>query len=174
MSVWCSGRGGFARGIGHGFEPRQPRSVATLREKMRDLRLGDGDGWLVGRWGLSYKKSFFRFLRAAPENLSAGGWLKRPPALGLYAGGRTTASTETICDGTRSLAGAPPASKDPFYPPAQIVCGLVEALCRAPNKTHGKKSLSCILFSDARQWIFAVRFNFGRTTKIFFLPPLLQ
>jgi hypothetical protein len=23
------------------------------------------------------------------------------------------------------LAGAPPASKDPFYPPAQIVCGLV-------------------------------------------------
>jgi hypothetical protein len=41
------------------------------------------------------------------------------------AGGRTTASTETICAGTRSLAGAPPASKDPFYPPAQIVCGLV-------------------------------------------------
>jgi hypothetical protein len=46
-------------------------------------------------------------------------------ALGLYAGERTTASTETICAGTRSLAGAPPASKDPFYPPAQIVCGLV-------------------------------------------------
>jgi hypothetical protein len=38
MSVWCSGRGGFTRGRGHEFEPRQPRSVATLREKMRDLR----------------------------------------------------------------------------------------------------------------------------------------
>jgi hypothetical protein len=80
----------------------------------------------------SYKKSFFsiyfRFLRADPENLSAGGWLKRPPALGLYAGGRTTASTETICAGKRSLAGAPSASKDPFYPPAQIVCGLVKQI----------------------------------------------
>jgi hypothetical protein len=43
MSVWCSGRGGFARGRGHGFEPRQPRSVATLREKMT----GTG-GWLAG------------------------------------------------------------------------------------------------------------------------------
>jgi hypothetical protein len=58
---------------------------------------------------------YFRFLRADPENLSAGGWLKHPPALGLYAGGRTTASTETICAGTRSLAGTPPASKDLFY-----------------------------------------------------------
>jgi hypothetical protein len=149
MSVWCSGRGGFARGRGHGFEPWQPRSVATLREKMLDLRRGrvanhgnrgasrlyakkcvtcDGDGWLAGRWGLSYKKSFsvyFRFLSTDPENLSVGGWLKRSPALGLYASGRTTASTETICAGTRSLAGAPPASKDPFYPPAQIICGLV-------------------------------------------------
>jgi hypothetical protein len=86
MSVWCSGRGGFARGRGHGFEPRQPRSVATLREKMRDLR-----------------------------RRRVGGW-------------RTTASTETICAGTRSLADAPPASKDPFYPPAQIVCGLVSVL----------------------------------------------
>jgi hypothetical protein len=33
-----------------------------------------------------------------------------------------------------------------------------EALCRAPNKTHGKE---CVLFSDARQRFFAVRFNFG-------------
>jgi hypothetical protein len=34
------------------------------------------DGWVAGRWGLSYKKSFFvyfRVLRADPENLSAGG-----------------------------------------------------------------------------------------------------
>jgi hypothetical protein len=51
MSVWCSGRGGFERGGGHRFEPRQPRSVATLHEKMCDLRLDDGghvSGWLVG------------------------------------------------------------------------------------------------------------------------------
>jgi hypothetical protein len=84
-------------------------------------------GWPVG--SLLYKKIvavYFRFLSADPENLSAGGWLKRPPALGLYAGGRTTASTETICASTRSLAGAAPTNKDPFYPPAQIVCGLVQ------------------------------------------------
>jgi hypothetical protein len=56
MSVWCSGRGGFARGRGHGFEPRQPRSVATLREKICDLT-GTG-GRLAG--GVSpIKKSFF-------------------------------------------------------------------------------------------------------------------
>jgi hypothetical protein len=47
-----------------------------------------------------------------------------------------------------------------------------EALCRALNKTHGNESLPCGLFSDARQRIFAVRFNFGRTAKIFF--PSLQ
>jgi hypothetical protein len=47
MSVWCSGRGGFTRGRGHGFEPRQPWSVATLREKMRDLIMSTG-GWLAG------------------------------------------------------------------------------------------------------------------------------
>jgi hypothetical protein len=108
-----------------GFEPRQPRSVATLRGKCATC---DGDVWVAGRCGLSYIKSFFvyfRFLSADPENHSVGGWLKRPPALGLYAGGRTTACTKTICAGTRSLACAPPASKDPFYPPAQIVCGLV-------------------------------------------------
>jgi hypothetical protein len=69
------------------------------------------------------------------ENLSAGGWLKRPPALGFYAGGWTTASTETICAGTRSLAGAPPASKDPFYPPAQIVCGLVRHIFKNGGST---------------------------------------
>jgi hypothetical protein len=45
MSVWCSGRGGFAWGRGHGFEPRQPRSVATC-----DLMTGTG-GWLAN--GLS-------------------------------------------------------------------------------------------------------------------------
>jgi hypothetical protein len=75
MSVWCGGRGGFRRGRGHEFEPRQPRSVATLREKIRDLRLDDWDGWLAG--GVSpIKKVFsvyFRFLSADPENLSAGG-----------------------------------------------------------------------------------------------------
>jgi hypothetical protein len=63
MSVWCSGRGGFARGRGHGFEPRQPRSVATLREKMRDLQGDDGDRWVAG-WpvgSLLYKK-FFLFI----------------------------------------------------------------------------------------------------------------
>jgi hypothetical protein len=113
--------------------------------------------------GLSYKKKFFFclfwFLSADPENLNAGGWLKSPLALGLYAGGRTTASTETICAGTRSLVGAPPASKDPFYPPAQIVCGLVwrgtllvsvgtkwglrfDAKCRCPSS----KSPSLVLF----------------------------
>jgi hypothetical protein len=51
------------------------RSVATLHEKMCDLRLVDGDGWVVGRWGLSYRKSFFavyfQFLSADSENLSA-------------------------------------------------------------------------------------------------------
>jgi hypothetical protein len=30
MSVWCSGRGGFARVGGHRFEPQQQRRVATL------------------------------------------------------------------------------------------------------------------------------------------------
>jgi hypothetical protein len=35
-----------------------------------------------------------------------------------------------------------------------------EALCRAPNKTHDKESLPCVLISDTRQRIFAVRFNF--------------
>jgi hypothetical protein len=54
MNVWCSGRGGFARGRGHGFELRQPRSVATLREKMRDLRRVGG--WLAG--GVSPMKKF--------------------------------------------------------------------------------------------------------------------
>jgi hypothetical protein len=65
-----------------------------------------------------------------------GNW--RPPALGPYAGGRTTASTETICAGTRSLAGAPPASKDPFYPPAQIVCGLVWGPRRRRERAEGE------------------------------------
>jgi hypothetical protein len=108
---------------------------ASCEVEVTGLNHGNGGasrlyGWVAGQWGLSYKKVFsvyFRFLRADAENLSASGWLKRPPALGLYAGGRTTANTETICAGTRSLAGAPPASKDPFYPPAQIVCGLVAA-----------------------------------------------
>jgi hypothetical protein len=36
-----------------------------------------------------------------------------------------TASVETICAGTRLMAGVPPASKDLFYPPTQIVCALV-------------------------------------------------
>jgi hypothetical protein len=85
------------------------------------------------QWGPSYKKVFFAvyfwFLSADPEKLSAGGRLKCPPALGSYAGGRTPASTETICASTSSLAGAPPASKYPFYPPAQIVCGLVAHTC---------------------------------------------
>jgi hypothetical protein len=42
MSVWCSGKGGFVRGGGRRFEPRQPRSDATLHEK------SDGDGWVSG------------------------------------------------------------------------------------------------------------------------------
>jgi hypothetical protein len=68
-----------------------------------------------------------------------------------------------------------------------------EALCRALNKTHGNESLPCVLFlthgkdslacvliSGARQrffsfphfcnkrpLVFAVRFNFRRTAKIF-------
>jgi hypothetical protein len=67
------------------------------------------------------------------KTFSAGRWLKRPPTLGLYAGGRTTASTETICAGTRSLAGAPPTNKDPFYPPAQIVCGPVVTKKKKPT-----------------------------------------
>jgi hypothetical protein len=100
MSVWCSCRGGFARGRGHGFEPRQPRSVAALREKIARL----AGGWLAG--GVSpIKKFFFLFI------------------FGFYVLTRKT--SVTICAGTRSLAGAPPASKDPFYLPAQIVCGLV-------------------------------------------------
>jgi hypothetical protein len=48
MSVQCSGRGGFARGGGHKFEPQQPRSVATLREKHVTC---DGDEWVAGWWG---------------------------------------------------------------------------------------------------------------------------
>jgi hypothetical protein len=43
MGVWCNGRGGFARGRRHEFEPHRSRSVTTLREK------NDGDGgWSVG------------------------------------------------------------------------------------------------------------------------------
>jgi hypothetical protein len=86
-------------------------------------------GWLA-RGVPPIQKVFFvvhfRFLSANPENLSAVRWLKHPPELGPYAGRWTPAITETICAGTRSLAGAPPTSKDPFYPPAQIVCGLVK------------------------------------------------
>jgi hypothetical protein len=55
MSVWCSDRGGFARGGGHRFKPRQSCSVATLREKMRDLMTGTG-GCLVG--GVPLPNSF--------------------------------------------------------------------------------------------------------------------
>jgi hypothetical protein len=38
-------------GRGHGFEPRQPRSVATLHENLS-----------AGGWGLSYIKKFFLFI----------------------------------------------------------------------------------------------------------------
>jgi hypothetical protein len=65
---------------------------------MRDLRIDDGDGWVAGQWGPSYKIFFaiyFWFLSADPENLSAGGRLIRPRALGPYAGRRTPASTDT-------------------------------------------------------------------------------
>jgi hypothetical protein len=102
MSVWCSGRGGW------------PEACDLTRKNDED---GVG-GWPVG--SLLWKKFsfavYFRFLSADSKNLSAGGWLKRPPALGLYAGGRTTASTETICASTRSLAGAPPASTNRLWP----------------------------------------------------------
>jgi hypothetical protein len=88
------------------FEPRGPRSGAILREQLCNLQL---------------KKDFFylfwAFLAVARKPQC---W--RPLALGLCAGGWTPASTETICADTRSLAGAPPASKDPFYLPVQIVC----------------------------------------------------
>jgi hypothetical protein len=43
-----------------------------------------------------------------------------------------------------------------------------ELLCRASSKTHGNESLPCVLFYGARQRIFAVRFKYRRTTKIFF------
>jgi hypothetical protein len=46
----------------------------------------------------------FRFLSADPENVSAGGRLKRPPALGPYAGGRTPASSETTEGSKANLA----------------------------------------------------------------------
>jgi hypothetical protein len=85
-----------------------------LREKCATCDL---DGWVASRWGPSYKKVFsvyFRFLSADLENLSASGRLKRLPALNLYAGGRTTDSTETICAGTKSLSCASPARKPPF------------------------------------------------------------
>jgi hypothetical protein len=42
MSVWCSGRGSFARGRGHGFEPGQPRSIVTYA-KTYDLMTGTGE-----------------------------------------------------------------------------------------------------------------------------------
>jgi hypothetical protein len=87
---------------------------------MRDLRLGDGDGWVAGRWGPSPKKNFLLFIL---DFFSTS--LKTSVLVGLCAGGRTTAITETICAGTRSLVGAPPANKDPFYPPVQIVFGVV-------------------------------------------------
>jgi hypothetical protein len=38
--------------------------VMTLREKMWDLRLDDGDGWVGGWWGPSHKKDFFLFILA--------------------------------------------------------------------------------------------------------------
>jgi hypothetical protein len=43
-----------------------------------------------------------------------------------------------------------------------------ELLCRASPKTHDNESLPCVLFYGARQRIFAVRFKYRRTTKIFF------
>jgi hypothetical protein len=74
MSVWCSGRQGFARGRGHGFEPRQLRSIAKKCATC-DLLTGTG-GWLAS--GVSPIKKFFfavyfRFLNADSENLSTGG-----------------------------------------------------------------------------------------------------
>jgi hypothetical protein len=48
-----------------------------------------------------------------------------------------------------------------------------ELLCRA-FLTHGKESLPCVLFYGARQKIFAVRFKYRRTAKIFFFLHSLQ
>jgi hypothetical protein len=95
-----------------GLNHDNPVASRLYAKKLRDLPVG---GWPVG--SLLYKKVFFLFI--------FGFYVLTRKTSVLAGGGRTTASTETICAGTRSLAGAPPASKDPFYLPAQIVCGLV-------------------------------------------------
>jgi hypothetical protein len=82
----------------------------------------------AGRWGLSLKRFFSYLFKAFFGAGPKGSVLIDDLSTGLYASGRTPASTKTICAGTRSLASAPPASKDPFYPPTQIVCGLMRLL----------------------------------------------
>jgi hypothetical protein len=88
MSVQCSGRGGFARGGGHKFEPQQPRSVATLREKHVTC---DGDEWVAGWWG-------------------------HPPALWFRGSGGHPPAKIVISTGIRLPAGVAPASTNRFWP----------------------------------------------------------
>jgi hypothetical protein len=78
MSVWCSGRGGFARGSNQNCiwtgSNHGNRGAPRLYAKNARLATGTG-GWLAG--GVSpIKKVFsvyFRFFSADPGNSSAGG-----------------------------------------------------------------------------------------------------
>jgi hypothetical protein len=54
MSVWCSGRGGFARGKGHRFEPRNCGASRLYAKKC-----ATGTGGLLTGGALLYKKVFF-------------------------------------------------------------------------------------------------------------------
>lgn len=84
MSVWCSGGGGPLEGRGHRFEPREPRSVATLHEKIRDL-------CVAGRWGSSTK------IHSACCDLFAGAGGHPPAQIAISLGTRLRA------DGTEAF-----------------------------------------------------------------------
>jgi hypothetical protein len=79
------------------------------------MRLANGtDEWLAGE--VPHLKEIFilGFFSAGPKTSVLAGDL----------------SVETICASARSLADTPPASNDPFYPPTQIICGLVKHTSR--------------------------------------------
>jgi hypothetical protein len=103
------------------FESRQPRSVATLREKMCDL----------------LNNFFAIYFEPISKIHYSGGRLCHPPALWFRGGGRAPASKIAICAGTRLLAGVAPTSTNAFWPPVKIVSGLVSGL---PNQDHARNT----------------------------------
>jgi hypothetical protein len=104
MSVWCSGRGGFARGGGHRFEPQQPWSIATLR--------GTG-GWVAG-W-VALLSNFFCYLFPADSKTTvlAGTYVTRQHCGSGMAGGHSPAKIANST-GTRLLACVAPTSTNAF------------------------------------------------------------